>query len=119
MEGAYYDLLFKWTGEIVHNDKNDANAKRYAIGRRRWLFLKKNAQPFAYETREDGEQVVAFLVECDSKLSGDMPPDTKYEYLCGSIKGNEYVIFAYIWFSSLEDAKSYALEKNMKIKGGW
>ena len=81
----------------------------------------KNCQPFALSTDLDGNHIVAFLVELEEDdLSADMPTTVKYEYVAGSIYPNEDpILFAYLWFSSLEEAKNYVLSKRMRIEGGW
>lgn len=120
MRGIFFRLIAEWSGEIVHKDKNPENATRYEIGRRRWRFLKANMTPFAYEQRKGPEEVAAFLIELDEDdLDASMPQETRYEYICGSVKNDQSVIFAYIWFESLEDAVNYATRKNMTIEGGW
>jgi hypothetical protein len=48
-----------------------------------------------------------------------MKESTKYEYLCGKITNDDYMIFSYIWFDSLADAKEYVKKRGMKIVGGW
>jgi len=128
LRGVLHELLAQWKGEILHNDKDAEKAARYELGRRRWKFLKKHALPFAIQDREvDGvmEQLVAFVVEIEEDdLDPLMPDTTRVEYFCGTKKGEEnYVMFAYIWFNSIEEVKAYVQDqekgRNMKLTEGW
>ena len=122
MRGSYSRFKWHFPASIIHNDGKDPDRiKRYSIGRRRISFLKNNCQPFAFGSDSDGNHTVAFLVELElDDLSADMPLTMKYEYIAGSIYPNEDpILFAYLWFNSLNEAKNYVLGKKMKLEGGW
>jgi hypothetical protein len=118
--GAFQKLKAYWPLKIEHNhDPFSDKEVRYQVGQERLELLRVNAQEFAYVV-ENGEEYVAFLYEFDE---GDqdyrMPETTKFEYICGRLKGEKFVLFSYIWFDTLTDAKNYALKHGMKISGGW
>lgn len=120
MRGAFQKLKTGWPIKIDHkHDPFSDKEVRYQVGQERLELLRKNAQDFAYAV-ENGDEHVAFLHKLDE---GDqdyrMPETTKFEYICGGIKGDRFILFSYIWFDSLSDAKNYALKHGMKILGGW
>lgn len=122
MRGVYQKLLWEFPPRLTHEHGDDPNRiRRYHIGESRLAFPKEHAEPFAYLAKGDGEQVVAFLVELDEfDLDVGMPTDTRYEYLAGSmLPEGKTVLYAYLWFRSLTDAKDYVLRHSMKIEGGW
>lgn len=127
MRGVLTSLLCNWDGQIVHNHRGDLEKTlRYGVGISRSNFLKNNLEAFAKKdiTDSDGNitQQVAYLVELEE---GDEDPKmtegTKFEYLVGNKKPDgSFLIFGYIWFGCLADAKTYASEKhNMIILPGW
>lgn len=127
MRGVIISLLWDWDGQIFHNNKGDPEKDlRYAIGVSRYAFLRRNLSPFACKdiVEPDGTttQEVAYLVELDD---GDkdprMPSVVRFEYLAGHKKaGGSFLIFSYIWFSSISEAKQYVLSKHrMSILPGW
>lgn len=121
MRGAFYKLLWYWPVNISHNDRNiEEKKKRYEIGQSRMKFLQKNLEPFAYGNTDDS-QIVALVNELD-KFDRDfrIPENFNIEYVAGKITSNqECVVFAYIWFESIQAAKSYAEMHQMKVLGGW
>ena len=56
----------------------------------------------------------------ESDLDPKMPSDTRYEYLAGSVRpDSSTVLYAYLWFRTLENAKEYVRRHGMKLQGGW
>ncbi len=119
--GILSSLLYNWKGQIDHNH-DQQKATRYQTGIDRAALLKNELQPFAIkDLKEIGEQQVAFLNDLDQyDLDPRMPLSARFEYVCGCrTNDNEYVVFAYIWFDSLQDAKNYVTKHGMRILGGW
>lgn len=127
MRGVLTSLLCNWNGQIFHNHRGDLEKSiRYLVGISRSNFLRNNLEAFAKKGIPDSEgnitQQVAYLVELDE---GDADPKmiegTKFEYLVGNKNPDgSFLIFGYIWFASLADAKSYVSEKHsMNILPGW
>ena len=122
MRGVYQKLLWEFPPRLMHEHGDDPErSQRYKIGENRLAFLRQHAEPFAYSAHGGGEQIAAFLVELDeADLDPEMLPDTRFEYLAGSVRADgAIVLFSYIWFRSLSDAKQYALRHGMRIEGGW
>jgi hypothetical protein len=122
VRGVYRKLLWESPPRLSHEHGDDPDRiRRYRIGESRLAFLKEHAKPFAYRAKADGEQIAAFLAEVDqSDLDPEMPPDTRYEYLAGSVLADgTVVLYAYLWFRSLAEAKQYVLRHGMRIEGGW
>lgn len=120
MKGSFIKFKWRWPSCIEHNHSDPEKSLRYQIGSERLHFLKNFSQNFAYEENENGDSILAYLVELDSEdLDNRMPQTTKYEYICGKISENSFLLFSYLWFESLDDAKVYVQRKNMTILGGW
>ena len=122
MQGGFWKFWWQLPPAFSHEHGDDhEKIRRYKIGESRLAFLRQNVEPFAYLDKPDGERVVAFLAIVDeSDLDPDMPNDTRCEYLAGSIRPDgSTVLYAYLWFRTLDDAKQYAQRHGMKLQGGW
>ena len=120
--GLFHKLLANWPSEITHEHEGKADKElRYTVGTFRLSILQKYCVEFAWSDLEH-ERHVAYLheIEDEDDLDPRMPESTKYEYVCGvETQENELLLFAYIWFDSLEEAKNYVRSHGMKILGGW
>ena len=120
MHGIFGKLIGDWPTTISHNSKHSEEKQlRYSIGTERLSLLRANAQFFAYADTDQG-RIGAFLCELDEfDLDPRMPESTRFEYLAGREADGEVMLFAYLWFSSLKEAKAYVLRHSMTFVGGW
>jgi hypothetical protein len=122
VRGAFSKFLWQLPPVFSHEHHgNLEKASRYTIGESRLAFLKRHGEAFAYLAKPTGEQVVAFLVALDDDdRDPGMPDTTCYEYFAGSLTAEgSVVLYAYLWFATLADAKAYAIRHGMTLEGGW
>lgn len=121
MRGAFEKLKDLWPSWIKHNHKEGtAKEVRYQVREERLELLREHAENFAYKYTKEGQQV-AYLHRIEEEdLDYRMPKSARYEYICGNLTSEECILFSYLWFDSLDDAKSYVEETHaMNLVGGW
>jgi hypothetical protein len=129
MQGAFVKLLSNFPNSFQHNHHSDDQKRviRYLIADDRITVLERFAEPFAIgplERAKHGEQVVSYLVPRNEDYwDHRIPDEVRFEYFAGAIKesndGETYVLFAYLWFESLCQAREYVEKQGQAILGGW
>jgi hypothetical protein len=122
VRGAYTRCLFTWNTNIHHDHTHDEKTLRYKIGEDRLAILQAQALPFAYKNSAQGQEVAFLNILDEENLDSRMPEWVRCEYLCARERDgypSEFIFFSYQWFSSVANAKSFALRHGMQIQGGW
>jgi hypothetical protein len=123
MADEIYQYFFdNWPQKIEHNSKKSAEKEyRYSIGTSRLAILREFARPFAKCFLTDRAHYAVFLhVFDESDRDFRMPEKTRCEYVCGKKSlGGEYILFAYLFFNSINEAIVYAQKKGMSVEGEW
>jgi hypothetical protein len=121
VDSLFLRICLSWPLEINHNNKRKPDKiLRYEVGNERLSLLRLKMEFFAFGDTEQGKNA-AFLAKVNEfDLDYRMPKDTRYEYLAGrETQDGKIILFSYIWFCSLSQAKEYVLKKGMKLVGGW